>query len=409
MSRLSAAGSLVWSRQFGTTAEDVATGLTSDGAGLYVVGYTSGDFSGQTTPQDTDVFARMYDESGNVTWTQQFGSFIPATSSGQPVPTNEEVRAVATASDGSVYAVGYTTGSLPYQRNVNSLFPSDDAFIRKYAADGSVLWTRQFGSTSSDQAFGVDVDETGVYVTGSTQGAFLNQTNLGSEDIFVRKYTADGAELWTTQYGTTGADRAQAISVDSSGVYLTGITTGGLVGANQGSRDVFVTKLNGTSGSTVWSDQFGSTSEDRGNGIVVYGGQVYVAGLTSASLPGQTSLGSTDAFLRWYSTNGTLNGVRQFGSSTSDSAGGIVADPSGVYVAGASSGAFGGQTLVGGSDVFLQRFNFDGTTSWTKFYGSSGSEVTNAIAIEPSGIYVAVKQMEFCQVISMRVRMMDSF
>src|SRR3989338_735964 len=66
----------------------------------------------------------------------------------------------------------------------------------------TIQWIRQFGSLtllqlgdfSFDEAVGVSVHSSGVYVTGRTQGALPGQTSAGSQDAFVRKYDLDGNE-----------------------------------------------------------------------------------------------------------------------------------------------------------------------------------------------------------------------
>ena len=79
-----------------------------------------------------------------------------------------------------------------------------DAFVRKYNSNGTELWTRQFGTSSDDRAGGISVDASGgVYVAGNTRGTLSSadgvaqiSTGMGN-DAFVRKYDADGSELWT--------------------------------------------------------------------------------------------------------------------------------------------------------------------------------------------------------------------
>jgi len=45
--KLDSSGNLIWSGQFGTSANDVAYGVTADGLGsVYLTGYTEGDFGG---------------------------------------------------------------------------------------------------------------------------------------------------------------------------------------------------------------------------------------------------------------------------------------------------------------------------------------------------------------------------
>ena len=113
-------------------------------------------------------------EAPDVAWTDQFG-----TSSG------DGGSGVAVSPQGTVTVTGYTGGALPGQTSSGSR----DVFVRQYHRDGSVAWTDQFGSSSSDYGFGVAVSPQGtVTVTGSTDGALPGQTSSGEYDVFVRAY-----------------------------------------------------------------------------------------------------------------------------------------------------------------------------------------------------------------------------
>ena len=160
-----------------------------------------------------------------------------------------------------------------------------------------IEWIRQFGSSATDLGLKISVDASGVYVAGHTIGALPGQTSAGGADAFVRKYDASGNELWTRQFGSSAFDLALGISVDASGVYVAGHTTGALPGqTSAGSGDAFVRKYD-TSGNVVWTRQFGSSASDVAFGISVDASGVYVAGWTFGALPGQTSAGSFDAFV----------------------------------------------------------------------------------------------------------------
>ena len=60
----------------------------------------------------------------------------------------------------------------------------------------SLGWASQFGTGSIDYATGISVDSTGVYVSGCTYGALPDQTANGDRDTFIRKYDGSGNELW---------------------------------------------------------------------------------------------------------------------------------------------------------------------------------------------------------------------
>ena len=118
--------------------------------------------------------------------------------------------------------------------------------MTKYDSEGNLLWSRELGTNSDDRAFGVSADPLGyVYITGITRGS-LGSANAGGTDAFVSKYDDEGTLLWTKQFGTTGTDFSRAVAADALGnVFFTGDTTGSLEGTNKGNADVFVGKIGG--------------------------------------------------------------------------------------------------------------------------------------------------------------------
>lgn len=283
-------------------------------------------------------------EQHNV-WIRQFG-------------TSAHDFALGIAADASgVYVAGVTSDTLPGQTSSGSM----DAFVRKYDVLGTELWTHQFGTSLHDEARGIAVDASGIYVAGYT-GATL--PHLSGAEAFVRKYDDSGTEVWTRQFEASNSDIARAISVDASGIYVAGFASGA-------GWDGFVRKYD-ADGSQAWTRQFGTSSHDRAEAISVDASGVYVAGGTHGTLPGQTSLGPGDAFVRKYDASGTEVWTRQFGTALSESAYAIAADSSGIYVAGGGSGG-----------EFFRKYDVDGTEVWTR------DDSAAAISIDGSGVYVA--------------------
>ena len=95
-------------------------------------------------------------------------------------------------------------------------------------------WISQFGTPESDIAGGVAADSSGVYVAGSTIGVFPGQSAVGGIDVYLRKYGFDGSVLWTRQFGTPSDDDtvgpSGAVATDATGVYVGGTTDGTLPG-----------------------------------------------------------------------------------------------------------------------------------------------------------------------------------
>jgi hypothetical protein len=295
VAKYDASGNQLWTTQFGSSGEDYALGISSDSSGnIYVTGGTTGSLPSYSNLGSFDAFVAKYDVRGNQLWVKQFGT------SGE-----DSANGISTDSSGNIYVTGNTTGSLLGYGNLGS----KDAFIAKYDASGNQLWVKQFGSSGEDSALGISTDSSGnVYVTGETAGSLPGYSNLGSKDAFVAKYDASGNQLWVKQFGSSGEDSARGISTDSSGnIYVTGVTAGSLPGySNLGSNDAFVTKYD-ASGNQLWVKQFGTSGDDNATGISTNSnGNVYVTGFTDGSLPGNSNLGSNDAFVVGFDGNGNL-------------------------------------------------------------------------------------------------------
>ena len=71
---------------------------------------------------------------------------------------------------------------------------------------------------------------------------------------------------WTQQLRTSSEDRGYGVTVDSSdNIYMTGVTSGGLDGnTNSGSWDLILLKYN-SSGTKQWTKQLGTSSSDSGS------------------------------------------------------------------------------------------------------------------------------------------------
>ena len=172
-----------------------------------------------------DTITLTINPPGALRWTRQYGT-----------SSNDFARGIATDANGNTYTTGYTNGDLEGSNAGNA-----DAFIRSYDRDGNHRWTRQFGTSSDDYAYGIATDANGnVTTTGTTFGA-LEGSNAGSNDAFIRSYDRDGNHRWTRQFGTSSDDGSIGVAADADGnVYATGDTNGALEGSNAGGSDAFI-------------------------------------------------------------------------------------------------------------------------------------------------------------------------
>ncbi|HWS87552.1 MAG TPA: hypothetical protein VN282_11350 [Pyrinomonadaceae bacterium] len=309
--KYSPAGDIMWTRQFGTAADDLISGVAVHSSGVYVAGYTSGTFPGAPTGSGTDVFiAKLAPETGNPVWVRQFGV------RGSPT----DLGGVDVDSTG-VYVAGlHSTGDV----NV------PQAHLRRYDFDGNVIWARQLPNANGYffALWSVSVHPTGVYITGQVQEGFFGEPARGGNGAaahivgLLRKYDVEGNELWTRKIkgkpeggqGTafTGGKR---VRVSDAGVFvssnLTGLFAGQFpVGSQSDTNecrtrfgrfydqlDAYV-RMYDFDGNVIWTRQFGSRRFDIALDLAPVGDSVYAIGDTACRIdPSQTLLGVRDAFL----------------------------------------------------------------------------------------------------------------
>ncbi len=250
------------------------------------------------------------------------------------------------------------------------------------------LWTVQLGTSSDDQAAGIAVDKSDhVYVVGSTAGDFDGNTSAGPPDAFVLALAASGARRWSAQLGTAAADGASGVALDAQGsVFVVGYTGGALAGnTSAGGIDAFVAMYD-ASGAQQWVRQLGSEGNDYATAVAVdESGEIYVVGYTDDAVSG-TSAGLEDMFVAKYNAEGTQQWIQQYGATGRDYATSAAIDASGhVIVAGYTDGGLDGHSNAGYDDMFLVSFDSNGFRIFTRQWGTSGYDVARAVATDAKG------------------------
>lgn len=286
---------------------------------------------------------------------------------------------------GDVYVAGSTAGGL----DDNAGAGYRDLVLVKYGADGNKLWSRQAGTSSWDEAYATAADGKGnVYAAGYTYGGLGGNPSAGQYDIVIVKYDAAGNKLWVRQDGTPENDYAYAAAVDAKGdVYVVGYTYGRFDGLeSDGSADVFLAKYD-TEGNNLWIRQTGSPSDDIAYAVAVDGkGDAYLAGCAGGKLDGNTYAGAGDAFLIKYDSGGKKLWSRQLGTQLWDEAWGVAVDNEGnAYITGYTGGRLDKPSGGGAFDVFLAKYDANGSNLWIRQMGSVENDYAYAVAVDGKG------------------------
>lgn len=117
----------------------------------------------------------------------------------------------------------------------------------------------------------------------------------------------------------------------------------------------------------------GTISSEVGNSAAIdtNTGALYITGSAGTSLFGEAWAGADDIFLMKYDANGTRLWTRVVGTSGSDLGLGVSVDSinSMVYVTGQIASGIHGQSSAGGDDIITMKYSGNGTRVWTRMAG----------------------------------------
>jgi Beta-propeller repeat len=396
-----------------------------------------GTCEGEVTPAPADNCATGVDANcdgkrcGEAVWSYDFQG-----------PNAQHIGGIATDASGNIYLAGTLSGSITFGTHtlVSSGATATDAFVAKLDSSGNFLWGSSYGDAADAQgATAVAVDSSGNVVlagwfygsiTFGTKKLTASTTNL---EIYVAKLNPMGQPLWAVAYGDSSTNQqvANGVGVDGTGnVFVTGYFTGSIAFGTtnmtaSGTQDLFVAELDATTGAASWSAHTGLPGwTSSGNSIAVdANGNAFVAGA------------SQGAFIERLASDGTQSWASSWGDSSSSAASVALDGVDNVYVTGTGNdiatqghtfvmkfdvlgdqqwavGAVAlaghaiaadaaGDSFVAGSlndsanlqPAFLWKLNPDGTSAWTRAYGTQagiGSQDCQAVAVPtPSFVVVA--------------------
>ncbi len=224
-------GNLIWQKAIGGSNQDgfEALTLTAD-EGLIAVGRTlstDGDIPNQAG--GGNLLVVRLDFTGEVQWVKAIGT-----------ATSEGGTAVQEASNGDLLVCGWS----------GPLGASIDALVVRLNAAGQVLWSKTYGGSQSDSAFGLALFNNQIFIAGesySNDGDFPG--SKGSSDIVVARLAENGALQGFTRLGGTDRESAGAILLvdpeKEPAFLIAGWTASrdGDVKANHGGRDIWLVKL----------------------------------------------------------------------------------------------------------------------------------------------------------------------
>ncbi|MFC1734916.1 hypothetical protein ACFL1X_02295, partial [Candidatus Hydrogenedentota bacterium] len=336
-----------------------------------------------------DIFVARYGPDGTLAWV----TTVPDADHNRKHP--DIGRSLSAFSDGSCVVTGMFTTSVVFGEGeqAETTLVSDgagDIFVAKYNSDGTLAWAVRAGGEQGEGGravaalFDGSCLAAGSFCATATFGdGDINATTLtatGEGDVFLTKYNADGTLDWVTSAGGNLEDVAYGLSsfADGSCVVSGAFTKTATFGeGNINETELSIPGDDGTwrtaeshiflakydaQGGFVWAKAAGGSVEEDDAAMAVSAladGSCYVTGayhetavfgrdednetcLTAVSY--SPLVREADIFVAKYNTDGTLAWAASAGGKGGDGGGGAAAMPDGTCIV---TGVFQGETTFG--------------------------------------------------------------
>ena len=419
--------SLKWSTYYGDNSNEQGYGAasTQDGHAIFCGRISSRSMATSGTHQSTiggsdDAFlVKMHKDGGSNSriWATYFG--------GSGI---DYAHDVFVSSKNEILLTGRTASGNGISKNArykSSRTGKYDAFFAKFAGDGTLEWANYLGGKEDDIGLGIATDSSqNVLVVGFTESSSgissrknsnytIHQSSRSSnKDGFIGKFDKDGNRLFVSYFGGAGNDIANSvIALANDTIAFVGETNSNSITTSStsfaGRTDGFITKLS-PNGRLFKFIFLGDTLDDALNKIRYFNPFIYVTGTTNSTsnmaLNGHQNIlniGSgavstnTDAFLAKFSPNLKKLWATYYGGDDYEWGNDIGTDIKGyIYLVGttksynsnrgdsfiiATDGAFI-ESLQGGTDAFLVKFDDDGNRVWATYFGAIGNDYGNGLS-----------------------------
>mgnify|MGYP001405844775 CR=1 FL=1 len=230
-------GSTIWEKRIGIANEDdwaTKVRATSDG-GYVIAGFTTSFSDG-----NLDMYMVKTDSEGDTIWTRHGGRNL-----------DDVAYDILQTPDNGYIVTGITESDIMGIR---------DIFLLKTDELGDTIWSRTYGGSEHDEAYGVEMTDDGGYIiVGSTQSY-----GSGGFDVYIICTDEFGDTLWTRTYGSSFMEWASDIQKTDDGCYLIAGWSSAFSGLG---HQIYLLKID-ADGYLVWERNYGGTSNDVANAVI---------------------------------------------------------------------------------------------------------------------------------------------
>lgn len=383
--------------------------IESDAQGnLYFLGTSDGvnDIYGSQTSGD-GIFIVKKNSSNEVVWVKVINGASLASSIGKNIAVDPDSEAITLIA----------TKNAPILIDGTEIDADFEAIVFQLDSQGSLVWYREIPSTIVDSIV-IDSDQN-VYVSGIYQSSFdidgFSLENPGTGNVYLIKFNNSGITQWLSRAGGTYREYISLLAIDlNDNLYLSGELASRDITFNdqeypltEEDGDIMLAKVDIINGDPVWVKFYagGGTNIRQWSwptSIVTNKlGEIYICGVNGngAIFSGITLVNTYDYPYGFFASKFDINGDVLWANTMSESDIGInyneaeVDEDGNIYLAGRfkSEIDFAGLVNYNNSefDIFVSRYNKDGTLDWVKATEGSGISSISGMEINNNTLYIS--------------------
>lgn len=268
-------GTMQWQKTYGGSGFERPQCIlgTGDG-GFLITGTTSsgdGDFAGKG---DKDLFILKIDAAGNKQWAKFYGGSM-----------SEEGFSIIPSGDGGYMVAGFTssaTGDV-----TGNIHGESAAWVLKIDVNGNLIWQKVIPGLNGTRAKSITPSGDGGFVVSGFIWRMETDPISGTSNAnaWLAKISGDGTELWQKNYGGSTSEEATSVTKAADGGFIfAGYTwsNDGDVTGHQGRADIWIVKTD-ASGSKIWQKTMGGPQNDEAVSILPMANNVYLVSGVSGS------------------------------------------------------------------------------------------------------------------------------
>jgi hypothetical protein len=390
-----------WQKVVGGERNEIAyAGVETTDGGFMVVGSTNSkntfdvkDSKGFDGSGGNDFWVVKISNTGVLEWTKTYGGTKDDVATGIVKTTNNEYLIIGStlSTDADANFNGVNGGLMLVRLKLNG-----DLVSKRLFAGGNNPAESSFQATNSFSKPSIKVLANGQFIVGASRSIGISPSNR--YDYYLALLTNTGDTMWEKTYGGGLEDYLNEVIITSDGGYLMVGSTLSLArdipGAGQGTNDFLVIKSD-AAGKELWKKAYGGTSYDvlfaaYENTITK---DIYMVGESSSTdgTIGQT-IGQKDGMFLKLDKNGNLISKSHFGGMENDGLYSISKGPGeAIYCLGTSASTIGNVKPKGPlTDVWMLVLDSNGSNLlYNKFFGGADIDLARNVIATKTGLFVA--------------------